>query len=41
VSALALSLGGGGHPQASGCTVAGPLAAAEQRVLPLASALAG
>ncbi len=35
VSSLALSLGGGGHPQASGCTLAGPLAEAEARVLPL------
>ena len=40
VSALALSLGGGGHPQASGCTVAGPLADAEARVLPMAFAVA-
>ncbi len=35
VSRIALSLGGGGHPQASGCTVAGPLADAEARVLPM------
>jgi len=35
VSQVALSLGGGGHPQAAGCTIAGPLAAAEARVLPL------
>jgi phosphoesterase RecJ-like protein len=40
VSALALSLGGGGHPQASGCTIAGPLAEAEARVLPLLFAAA-
>lgn len=33
VAAVALSLGGGGHPQASGCTIAGPLPAAEERVL--------
>jgi phosphoesterase RecJ-like protein len=35
ISQVALSLGGGGHPQASGCTVAGPLDAAKRRVLPL------
>jgi len=35
VSQIALSLGGGGHPQAAGCTIAGPLAAAEGRVLPM------
>ena len=35
VAQVALSLGGGGHPQASGCTIAGPLADAEARVLPL------
>jgi len=35
VSQIALSLGGGGHPQASGCTVAGPLKAAEAQVVPL------
>ncbi len=33
VAAVALSLGGGGHPQAAGCTVDGPLPAAEERVL--------
>ena len=41
VSELALSLGGGGHPQAAGCTVDGPLAAVEQRVLPLLQSLTG
>ncbi len=35
VSQVALRLGGGGHPQAAGCTIPGPLAAAEARVLPL------
>jgi phosphoesterase RecJ-like protein len=40
VSQLALSMGGGGHPQASGCTVDGPLTAAEERVLPLVRKLA-
>jgi phosphoesterase RecJ-like protein len=35
VSQIALNLGGGGHPQASGCTIAGPLKAAEARVVPL------
>ncbi len=35
VSQVALALGGGGHPQASGCTIAGPLDAAKRRVLPL------
>jgi phosphoesterase RecJ-like protein len=39
VSSLALSLGGGGHPPASGCIVPGPLAAAEARVFPLLFAL--
>lgn len=33
VSGVALSLGGGGHPQAAGCTVPGPLPAARERVL--------
>jgi bifunctional oligoribonuclease and PAP phosphatase NrnA len=41
VSQIALSLGGGGHPQASGCTIAGPLAAAEARVLPMMLRAAG
>lgn len=35
VASVALSLGGGGHPQASGCTIDGPLPAAEERVLAL------
>lgn len=35
VASVALSLGGGGHRQASGCTIDGPLAAAKARVLPL------
>lgn len=35
VATVALSLGGGGHPQASGCILAGPLSAARERVLPL------
>ncbi len=35
VSQVALSLGGGGHPQAAGCTLAGPLENAQRRVLPL------
>lgn len=39
VSQVALSLGGGGHPQASGCTIPGPLAAAEARVLPMLAEL--
>ena len=36
VAELALSLGGGGHKLASGCTLAGSLAQAQARVLPLA-----
>ncbi len=35
VSQVALSLGGGGHPQASGCTISVSLEAAKKRVLPL------
>jgi phosphoesterase RecJ-like protein len=35
VSSLALALGGGGHAQAAGCTIPGPLADAEARLLPL------
>jgi phosphoesterase RecJ-like protein len=35
VAQLALSLGGGGHPAASGCTIDGPLEAAKARVLPM------
>jgi phosphoesterase RecJ-like protein len=33
ISGVALELGGGGHPQAAGCTVSGPLAEAKSRVL--------
>ena len=40
VSQLALALGGGGHPQAAGCTIDGPLAAAQERVVPALIALA-
>ncbi len=35
VASAALRLDGGGHPQASGCHLSGPLADAEKRVLPL------
>jgi phosphoesterase RecJ-like protein len=35
VAGVALHLGGGGHPQAAGCTLPGPIAAAEERVLSL------
>jgi phosphoesterase RecJ-like protein len=35
VAQLALSLGGGGHPAASGCTIDGSLEAAKARVLPM------
>lgn len=35
VSQLALSLGGGGHPAAAGCTIEGSVEAAKTRVLPL------
>lgn len=35
VAAIALRLGGGGHPQAAGCTLPGPLADAQARILPL------
>jgi phosphoesterase RecJ-like protein len=35
VAQVALSLGGGGHAAASGCTVAGSLEAVKERVLPL------
>jgi bifunctional oligoribonuclease and PAP phosphatase NrnA len=38
VAAVALSLGGGGHPQAAGCNLPGPMADAEARVLPLVRA---
>jgi phosphoesterase RecJ-like protein len=33
VSAVAVALGGGGHPQASGCIVEGPLDVAVERVI--------
>lgn len=33
VAALAVRLGGGGHPQASGCTLPGPLVTVRERVL--------
>ena len=35
VASVAQALGGGGHAQASGATIAGPLCAARERVLPL------
>jgi phosphoesterase RecJ-like protein len=35
VSKVALQLGGGGHAQAAGCTLAGPLERAKAQVLPL------
>jgi phosphoesterase RecJ-like protein len=35
VAVVALSLGGGGHPQAAGCNLIGTMAEAEARVLPL------
>lgn len=35
VSEVALTLGGGGHPQAAGCTLTGPLTAVRGRVLSL------
>jgi phosphoesterase RecJ-like protein len=35
VAQLALSLGGGGHPAAAGCTIEGSLEAAKARVLPM------
>ncbi len=38
VATVALSLGGGGHPQAAGCALPGPMADAEARVLPLVQA---
>ncbi|MDQ1301407.1 MAG: bifunctional oligoribonuclease and phosphatase NrnA, partial [Chloroflexota bacterium] len=41
VSQIALSLGGGGHPQAAGCTIRGLLETAEERVLPLLFQAAG
>jgi phosphoesterase RecJ-like protein len=39
VSALALSLGGGGHKVAAGATIDGPIEAAKARVLPLLHAI--
>jgi phosphoesterase RecJ-like protein len=39
VAAVALSLGGGGHPQAAGCNLIGTMAEAEARVLPLVQAV--
>jgi phosphoesterase RecJ-like protein len=42
VSAIATRLGGGGHENAAGCTLDGPLARAVQEILrELRSALAG
>lgn len=41
VSQVALSLGGGGHKQASGATIAGPIEAARARVLPLLHEVVG
>lgn len=38
VSGVAVALGGGGHPLASGCTVPGPLEAAIARTLPMLEA---
>jgi bifunctional oligoribonuclease and PAP phosphatase NrnA len=38
VATVALSLGGGGHPQAAGCNLPGPMTEAEARVLPLVQA---
>ncbi|OUC05456.1 hypothetical protein RY27_27215, partial [Litorilinea aerophila] len=35
VSRIALQLGGGGHPPASGCTVSGTLEEVAARVVPL------
>ena len=40
VASVALRLGGGGHPQASGAHLPGPLADAEQQVLTLLRAAA-
>ncbi len=40
VASVALRLGGGGHPQAAGCTLKGTLAEAEATVLPLLLAVA-
>jgi phosphoesterase RecJ-like protein len=38
VASIAKALGGGGHRQAAGCSVAGPLEAAVERVLPMVRA---
>jgi phosphoesterase RecJ-like protein len=38
VAMVATRLGGGGHPQAAGCTLPGPLAAAEALLIPLLKA---
>lgn len=35
ISQVALELGGGGHPQAAGCTIPGPLEEAQSKVLPM------
>lgn len=40
VSGVALGLGGGGHKQAAGATIPGPMDAARERVLPLLYAVA-
>lgn len=41
VSEIALALGGGGHPQASGCRLAGPLPEARERVLEVVRRMRG
>jgi bifunctional oligoribonuclease and PAP phosphatase NrnA len=41
VSGVAFGLGGGGHPQAAGCTLEGTLAQVVTQVLPLLQAVAG
>ncbi|MEP7198727.1 MAG: bifunctional oligoribonuclease/PAP phosphatase NrnA [Chloroflexota bacterium] len=41
IANVALGLGGGGHPQAAGCTLHGSLAEAHERVLPAVRALLG
>jgi phosphoesterase RecJ-like protein len=40
VAQVAFSIGGGGHKQASGATIDGPLDAARARILPLLQAVA-
>lgn len=40
VAGIAFRHGGGGHPQAAGCTVPGPLAEAQANILPLLQAVA-